>query len=326
MIQKLLVYEGQGFDPHWNLAVEELLLQTAEPGCCTLYLWQNQSTVVIGRNQNAWKECRTTLLEQEGGYLARRLSGGGAVFHDLGNLNFTFLTSVDCYDLEKQFSVIQSACRSFGVQTERSGRNDMLACGRKFSGNAFYQSNGQAYHHGTLLVNADLTRMCRYLKPARTKLEAKGVDSVCSRVINLRQLSPELTVDNLKAQMVSAFQTVYGLPCSFLGRDALDEGRLQELYQRNRSWEWNYGRNLPFSFSCQGQFPWGGVELQLQVSCGRVYQAQVYSDAMDWTIAPVLENALTGCRFALSDLQQAVAKSCPQQKKELCQMLAEQEI
>ena len=102
MIDKLKLYRGQSFDPFFNLAVEEYLLQNTDEGCCTLYLWQNQNTVVIGRNQNAFKECRTTLLEDEGGKLARRLSGGGAVFHDLGNLNFTFLVPTADYDLDKQ--------------------------------------------------------------------------------------------------------------------------------------------------------------------------------------------------------------------------------
>ena len=208
MIQQLKLYEGQSFDPHYNLAVEEYLLQTVEPDCCILYLWQNQNTVVIGRNQNAWKECRTTLLEEEGGHLARRLSGGGAVFHDLGNLNFTFLVPTDCYDLEKQLSVIQLACRSFGIESERSGRNDILAGGRKFSGNAFYRSGDRSYHHGTLLVDVDMARMSRYLNPSKAKLEAKGVDSVRSRVVNLKELASEMTTDRLKEEMANAFQQV----------------------------------------------------------------------------------------------------------------------
>lgn len=326
MIQQLKLYEGQSFDPHYNLAVEEYLLQTVEPDCCILYLWQNQNTVVIGRNQNAWKECCTTLLEEEGGHLARRLSGGGAVFHDLGNLNFTFLVPTDCYDLEKQLSVIQLACRSFGIESERSGRNDILAGGRKFSGNAFYRSGDRSYHHGTLLVDVDMARMSRYLNPSKAKLEAKGVDSVRSRVVNLKELASEMTTDRLKEEMANAFQQVYGLPCSQIMPQELDSATLEAIYRRNCSWEWNYGKQLPFTFSCQGQFPWGGIQLQLLVEGGLVQKIQVYSDAMDWEIAPALERALHGCRFALTELCQAVRKSCPEQAEALCHMLAEQGI
>ena len=197
--------------------------------------------------------------------LARRLSGGGAVFHDLGNLNFTFLVPTDCYDLEKQLSVIQLACRSFGIESERSGRNDILAGGRKFSGNAFYRSGDRSYHHGTLLVDVDMARMSRYLNPSKAKLEAKGVDSVRSRVVNLKELASEMTTDRLKEEMANAFQQVYGLPCSQIMSQELDSATLEAIYRRrNCSWEWNYGKQLPFTFSCQGQFPWGGIQLQLR--------------------------------------------------------------
>mgnify|MGYP004479750105 CR=1 FL=1 len=137
MVTKLTYIESNQVNPYKNLAVEEYLLLHCEDKECILYLWQNQNTVVIGRNQNAWKECKVTKLEEENGHLARRLSGGGAVYHDLGNLNFTFLVNKDEYSLEKQLQVIINAMGRLGLKAEKSGRNDILIDGKKFSGNAF---------------------------------------------------------------------------------------------------------------------------------------------------------------------------------------------
>ena len=304
MIRRLRVCLGAGHDPYYNLAAEEYLLEHVEEGCCTLYLWRNQNTVVIGRNQNAWQECQTALLEREGGHLARRLSGGGAVFHDLGNLNFTFLLPTADYDVARQLSVIAGACRSLGIRAEASGRNDLLAEGRKFSGNAFYQTGQRAYHHGTLLVDVDMERLGRYLRPSQAKLAAKGVASVRSRVVNLRELRPDLTMSALREALEEAFGQVYGLPWERLSAEELDQDALHELARRNRSWEWIYGRSLPFSFSCQERFDWGELRLQLQVEEGVVHTAQVYSDAMDWQIAPALERWLPGCRFSREALEE----------------------
>lgn len=306
MIRKIALYESASYDPYYNLAVEQHLLETVEEGTCILYLWQNENTVVIGRNQNAWKECRTSLLEQEGGHLARRLSGGGAVFHDLGNLNFTFLVPQADYDLDRQFSVIQEAARSFGIPAEKSGRNDVLAEGRKFSGNAFYKNGTQAYHHGTLLMDVDTQRMGRYLNPSKAKLQSKGVDSVRSRVVNLRELNPGITIPGLKAAMAEAFAQVYGLPLGQLPEEALDKAYIDSLRCRNGSWEWLYGQKIPFTFEWEDRFPWGGIQVALQVENGVVRQARVYSDAMDWSISPKLEQALTQCRFSPEALRERI--------------------
>ena len=326
MIRRLALCRSLSTDPYRNLAVEELLLRTVEEDCCVLYLWQNQNTVVIGRNQNAWLECRTALLEEEGGRLARRLSGGGAVFHDLGNLNFTFLVPTADYDLDKQLRVIETACGLLGVRAERSGRNDVLAEGRKISGNAFYQSGGKSYHHGTLLVDVDMAKLGRYLSPPKAKLEAKGVSSVRSRVGNLRDFVPGLTIEDMAQAMARAFSQVYGLPWEALEVGSLDGPALAELESRNRSWEWNYGRQLPLTFDCQGRFPWGGVQLQLRVEDGLVREARVYSDAMDWRVAPALEAALTGCRFRLENLCRTAEGACPDVAGDLKELLREQEI
>ena len=306
MIETLATFDSGSFDPYLNLAMEQHLLETVKGGCCLLYLWQNQNTVVIGRNQNPWAECRATLLESEGGHLARRLSGGGAVFHDVGNLNFTFLVPTEDYDLRKQQRVLLEACRAFGIPAELSGRNDLTADGRKFSGNAFYRSGDRSYHHGTLLVNVDGEKLSRYLTPTKAKLETKGVASVRSRVVNLVELCPTLTIDGLKRALVDAFETVYGLKSTPKVLTDEDNARIDELWEHYASWDWRYGQKLPFTLRTEGRFAWGGAELQLQINEGVIQRTAVYSDDMDFAFPPALEQALTGCRFDLDALGKAL--------------------
>ena len=359
MIRSLYVCRGRGTDPYENLALEEALLSRVGEGELILYLWQNERTVVIGKNQNPWKECRTALLAEEGGHLARRLSGGGAVFHDLGNLNFTFLMPEAEYALSRQLSVIELACRSLGVPVQRSGRNDLLADGRKFSGNAFYHHLGRAYHHGTLMVDVDLDRVQRYLSPSKAKLAAKGVDSVRSRVVNLKEFVPDLTVQRLADALVDALLDVYAVggaapeapPCSAcscrsgehcspqlprppeaaaeavplrgrrpgaptganealpLTRISPDEFELSALRAEYASDAWLYGQKLPFTVSVEDRFPWGGVELQLQVEHGVIRAVRVYTDAMDETLSAVLEQTLIGCAFRYETLSAALSQT-----------------
>ncbi len=324
MIDTLRIFESDGVDPHRNLAIEQHLLETVLGGCCLLYLWQNERTVVIGKNQNAWAECRTSKLFGDGGRLARRLSGGGAVYHDLGNLNFTFLMREEDYDLMRQLSVIRKACALCGIETEISGRNDVLADGRKFSGNAFYRHEGRAYHHGTLLVDTDGEAMLRYLSPSKAKLEAKGVESVRARVVNLKELNPAIGIDRLKSAMKTAFSEVYDLPVS--GSPAVDEDRISTLTAHYASDAWLFGRKLPFTFRCESRFPWGGIELQLSVDRGVVTDAAVYTDDMDPETAPRLRDALPGSPFSLCALKARIQSQAVPHARDLIQMLTEQEI
>ena len=328
MISKLLVYKTDCVDPYYNIATEKRLLETVEPGCCILYLWQNQNTVVIGRNQNAWVECRTSLLEEEGGHLTRRLSGGGAVYHDLGNLNFTFIMCQEDYDLDKQLSVIREAGRMAGIAVERSGRNDLLVQGCKFSGNAFYHANGKSYHHGTLLVDVNMDKLGRYLTPSKAKLEAKGVQSVRSRVINLKDLCPTLTCEILAQYMQSAFGKVYGFTPEVLTFNAEDAAAVAESAKTLAGWDWLYGQKLPFSVSFEQRFSWGGILLELNVQNGLIESLQVYSDAMDWQLPEQVTKMLTGCRFTKADMCDALRKmpGDPQIQEDLCALIENQDI
>ena len=328
MIKRLYTYSGSSTDPYRNLALEQYLTETVPEDACVLYLWQNQNTVVIGRNQNAWKECRTGLFEQEGGTLARRLSGGGAVFHDLGNLNFTFSVTEENYDLPRQQQVILTACRLLGLRAELSGRNDLLAEGRKFSGNSFYSHNGKAFHNGTLLVDADMAKMGRYLSPSTAKIASKGVDSVRSRVVNLRELCPGLTIEKMAEAMNRAFEQVYGLTAEPLREQDFDRDALDTLYARFSSRDWVYDRSAPLDFSCGDKLPWGEVSLHLRVEQGICRDAAVYTDAMDAGLSAVLEDALNGCAFSAEGLCRAIgdAAVAKEIRDDLCQLIRTQNI
>lgn len=325
MIENIQIYISDSFDPYLNLATEKYLLDTVPQNACTLYLWQNENTVVIGRNQNPWAECNCSLLEKEGGKLARRLSGGGAVFHDLGNLNFTFLCNEDSYDLTRQLQVIREACLFAGIETTLSGRNDILADNRKFSGNAFFNSKGKAYHHGTLMVCADTEKMQRYLTPSKAKLEAKGVKSVRSRVVNLSEFSPSLTTEKMKEYMISAFEKVYNQKASFLR--ITDNRRIDALAKSYQSNDYIYGGSAPFSFSCDKSFSWGQLQLQLEVKDGIVKGVKVYTDSMDFTLAERLQSALLSVRFNIADMGKALFSSLPTPiAEDISGLLKEQEI
>jgi len=282
-------------DPHRNLALEEALLISLPQDQAILYLWQNRHTVVIGAGQNAFAECRLDLLKAEGGTLARRSSGGGAVYHDMGNLNFSFLVPRADYDVARQLKVILEAVRALGVNAVASGRNDLTADGRKFSGNAFRVMKDGALHHGTLLVNVDMGLIGRYLNVSRDKLEAKGVKSVPARVVNLSELSPAVTIDAMAQAVIDAFGREYGAAPV---ESAVDMPIDEALIARYQSDEWNYGKPPEGGLTLSARFPWGGVELNASVTSGALTNVAVFTDAMDETLSRRLASSLEGCPYS----------------------------
>ena len=324
MITRLGICDHYGTDPYYNLALEQYLTERVQPGECILYLWQNARTIVIGRNQNAWKECDVDALRADGGKLARRLSGGGAVFHDLGNLNFTFIMATEDFDVERQLSVIIRACERFGIRAQMTGRNDLVvpdadagtgreAAGSKFSGNAFYHHRGKSYHHGTILVDVDTGLMGRYLRPHPEKLRAKGVDSVRSRVVNLKNLNGELTIEAMREAMKEAFLEVYAGIRTDNGQ--IDGWRSSEgaefsaLLEKYGSDEWNLGERKEYDVSHTERFDWGLVEMSLKVKEAEVFSADVFTDSMETKWTKVYEEVFEGARFSAEGLTEAAKKA-----------------
>jgi lipoate-protein ligase A len=316
----LLVVTADSVNPWHNLALEEYLMDLCQSDSdkdperrygAILYLWQNEHTVVIGRNQNAWAECRTRALERDGGRLARRSTGGGAVYHDLGNLNFSIILPRSRFDLGRNFDVILEAVRLLGIQAVRSGRNDILIGDRKFSGNAFRYWRGVALHHGTLMVDTRLEPLLRYLTVSELKLQSRAIKSVTSRVINLIEARSDLTIPALCDSVIDSFLAQYG---KGTGVEIVDAGRIEggeklaRLEEVYASWEWRYGNTIDFDARIEtGRFPWGQAELLLKVEQGIISEAQIFSDALDSDFFRQIANSLPGTPFNSHHLADRIA-------------------
>lgn len=293
---------AEGTNPYENLALETALLESVKEEQCILYLWQNRRTVVIGRNQNALAECRSAQLEKDGGFLARRFSGGGAVFHDLGNLNFSFIADRRYYDVERQMDILLKAIGKLGICGEKSGRNDAVIDGKKFSGNAFSKKGERCCHHGTIMLHVDKEMISKYLNVSEQKLSSKGVASVKSRVCNLIDHCPDVTVERMKAAMTEAFGEVWGSEPVLLKSEEVDRGRQEELTNLLSSWEWRFGRRIPVSFECTNRFSWGDLTMLMEIQKGRIMDVVFYSDAIDSELVPELAEKLKGCRFVQEEI------------------------
>ena len=284
------VIKSDSTDPHRNLAAEEFLTANIGEGTEILFLWQNASTVVIGKNQNSRAECDLERMAADGILLSRRLSGGGAVFHDLGNLCFSFISHEDSHNVTHQLSLIADACRAFGIDAKPTGRNDIEADGRKFSGNAFYCVGKNKCHHGTVLIASDMGRLSNYLTVSKTKLEAKGIKSVRSRVVNLAELAPEMTVEAFERALVEAFAPDMTIIAPW--REWSIKSR-EEFASR----EWLLGSDPEFTDEVKYRTDAGEFTLHLTVKGETVTDCAVYTDSLDTEAAEKICAEVIGKRI-----------------------------
>ena len=279
---KLQIILGNQHNPYLNLAVESNLLDNFLPNTISLFLWKNRQTVVIGTNQNPYSECDIDSLLTEGGFLARRRTGGGAVYHDLGNLNFSFVADKNIYDVKRQMQVIQKALLDFNLETEVSGRNDITYQGRKFSGNAFAKTKNQGLHHGTILIKTDSERLQKYLKVKPAKLHKHGVKSVSSRVINLSEVA-DITSENIIPHLTKAFEDVYQETATIISFDDLCDDKAIRLSQQIGSNEYLFGKWKEFHTKKSATFDWGSIDLDIDIDeeNGIIKDINIASDSLE---------------------------------------------
>lgn len=286
-MQKLKVFLSESLNPHLNLATEEWIFHNLDPSQQVLFLWRNDNTVVIGRNQNPWSECNLAQMKTDNVHLARRTTGGGAVFHDLGNTNFTFLSPKDSYKRENNVQIILGALKKFGIQGEASGRNDLLIPfqdgPRKFSGSAYREKKDRAFHHGTLLLHANLARLGNYLTPNPKKLQAKGAESVRARVANLNEVAESLKHEHIVESMIASFEKFYGASSEIesLTLESLRQiPELKSQYDSLSSWDWLYGNTLEFSHKMDEYLSLGLFDFHFQVEEGLIKDLKIFTDCL----------------------------------------------
>lgn len=294
----MIYVKSEHTDPSWNLAMEEYLVDLIPAGERCLYLWQNDNTIVVGKNQNTLAEINLDYVQAHGIHVCRRLSGGGAVYHDLGNLNYTWIADAprDGGIAFAPFCTpVVEAIRSYGVEAALSGRNDILVEGKKISGNAQYYHHGKVIHHGTILFSSQLNVLSQALKVDQTKFQGKGISSVRSRVTNLREcIGEQVTLEDFCRRLTDCIRREEAL--TLLELTMRDREEIGKLQQRYNSWQWNYGYSPAFNrtekFRIDGC---GTLELCCQIERGVLESIRIRGDFFGQKDISGLETALAGC-------------------------------
>lgn len=286
---------SKSYDCYFNLALEENFLREYDDEI--FMLWQNDNTIVVGKNQNTLAEINYDYVKEKGIRVVRRITGGGAVYHDMGNINFTYITRQDG-EWENDFSrfakPVVSALKKIGLDAEISGRNDIVVNGRKISGNAQTVAGGRILHHGTLLFNTDVSVLSNALVPDPEKIRSKGIKSVSSRVVNINELlGREVTAEEISDLVGSEVKTLYGAKEYVLSDEEIK--RAEKLAdEKYRTWEWNFGYSPKYSFSKKKRFRIGSINAYLTVEDGKIVSAKLYGDFFGISDVFDIETALCG--------------------------------
>lgn len=310
----LFVDNGGITDARLNLALEEHVLRNRMTEEDLLLFYVNAPAIIIGRNQNTIEEINPGFVDAKGIRVVRRVSGGGAVYHDLGNLNFSFMTRdvharFNRYDLFN--GPVVEVLRELGVPAIIGGRNDILADGRKISGNAQFATAGRMFSHGTLLLDSNLDDVTAALRPKPGKIESKGVKSIRSRVANISEfLRDPITVTDLRERILERiFGTRDHARIPTLTLDESDWSSAHELLERRYgSWGWNFGENPASNVQRVRRFPAGEIDLRLDMQGGRIATVRFFGDYMGRTEVGELEARLAGLTYERRVLSAALAE------------------
>jgi lipoate-protein ligase A len=285
-------------DPCFNLALEEFFLKQPPIIDDIVILWRNKPTVVIGRNQNIAEEINQPFITKNHIQIVRRLSGGGAVYHDLGNLNFTFITtpkSNSHSEFARLTLPVIDALSEFEVNAKFTGRNDLAIDDQKFSGNAQYLHHGRLLHHGTLLFDTNLTILSQALSGSKTKFSTHSVPSVRSKVTTIKQHLPQTaSLTDFEGILLKSIFAHNNAPYKKYDLTPLDFQTIEALTQRYRDTSWTFGSLPPYNFSSKKTFPGGTIELLLDIQNDIIINCKFYGDFFATGDINELENAMCG--------------------------------
>ncbi|PAL14389.1 lipoate--protein ligase [Peribacillus simplex] len=298
----MLFIDNKGItDPRINLAIEEYALKHLNIDETYLLFYINRPSIIIGRNQNTIEEINSDYVDEKGITVVRRLSGGGAVYHDLGNLNFSFITKDDgdsFHNFKKFTQPVVETLEKLGIHAELSGRNDILAEGKKISGNAMFSTKGRMFSHGTLLFQSEMDHIVSALKVKKDKIESKGIKSIRSRVGNIADFLKEpMSVEEFRSFLLQNIFKDTGKVTEYVLTDT-DWEKIHEISEdRYQNWEWNYGKSPKFNFQNSHRFPVGSVDIRLEVNRGIIENCKIYGDFFGVGEVADIERKLTGTRY-----------------------------